>query len=84
MCSANPIGWAHRIHILLQYSERGGSDDERNKRARLDNEESSAHTFAMDKQIIVQLAEVKKWRNAFQKYQLKVAAFLGPVRSNLI
>ncbi|ELR17922.1 WD domain, Gbeta repeat, domain containing protein [Acanthamoeba castellanii str. Neff] len=34
---------------------------------------SSQPAYAMDKQIIDQLAEVKKWRNAFQKYQQKTA-----------
>jgi hypothetical protein len=54
--------------------QRGGSDDERSgKRARMDVEPSSSQpAYAMDKQIIDQLAEVKKWRNAFQKYQQKV------------
>jgi len=33
---------------------------------------TSQPAYAMDKQIIDQLAEVKKWRNAFQKYQHKV------------
>lgn len=34
---------------------------------------TSQPAYAMDKQIIDQLAEVKKWRNAFQKYQHKTA-----------